>query len=293
VTDFLSRMVQRAAGLSAHASAPAPPSPFQWPLAVDADVLHPQRGSAQSHANRRIVRPSAAPKADADVAERPGVSVADLPAPEVPDGRPDAPADRPSAIGPAASTYASPTEAHVFNPSHEPAMVTRSMPVGIEPLQGRQAADPHEAALVHSEPTTRAHPLPTPATHARSARPATPAAQIADDGARPPLSVPPSIEAVTSELNEPTDQSMPEPVRSDTGIQPIPPARHTPRRSARGEAFQEAASPPVEVKIGSVEIVFDPPAVQTAQPLPARTTGFADFADLRRYAARPWPPSRR
>jgi hypothetical protein len=292
VTDFLSRIVQRAAGLPAHASAPAPPSPFQWPPALDAAVTHPQHGLVHSHANRRIVTPSAGPKPDAEVAERPHVNVADLPAPEVPDVRPDVPADRPSAISPAASTYASPAEAHVFNPSHEPTMVTRSMPAGIEPLLGRQAADHHEAALVHSEPTTLAHPLPTAATHARSARPTTPAAQTADVMVRPPVSVPPSIEHANSELNEPTDQSLPEPIRSHTGTQPIPPALHTPRRSARGEAFQEASAP-VEVKIGSVEIVFDQPAVQTAQPPPARPNGFADFADLRRYAARPWSLSRR
>jgi hypothetical protein len=292
VTDFLSRMVQRAAGLPAQASAPVPPSSFQWPLALDAAGLHPQRGLVQSHVNRRIVTPSA-PTPDADVAQRPTVNMADLPAPEVADVRPDVPADRPSAISPAASPYASPTEAHVFNPSHEPTMVTRSIPVGIEPLQGPQAADHHEAALVYSEPTARAHPLTTAAAHARTARPATPAGQTADVRAWPTLSVPPSIEHVNSELNEPTDQSMPEPVRSYTGTQPIPPPRHTPRRSARGAASQEAASPPVEVKIGSVEIVFDQPAVQTAQSPPTRPTGFADFADLRRYASRPWASNRR
>jgi hypothetical protein len=43
------------------------------------------------------------------------------------------------------------------------------------------------------------------------------------------------------------------------------------------------------VKIGSVEIVFDQPPVQAAQPAPVRPAGFAEFADLRRYAARRWP----
>ena len=67
------------------------------------------------------------------------------------------------------------------------------------------------------------------------------------------------------------------------------PARLAPLRNrvtpgANASRAAESA-PPVEVNIGSVEIVFDQPAVQATPPSPIRPSGFAEFADLRRYAA--------
>jgi hypothetical protein len=43
--------------------------------------------------------------------------------------------------------------------------------------------------------------------------------------------------------------------------------------------------PPVEVKIGRVEVHMEAPP---AAPAPARPQGFAEYNALRRYQARPW-----
>lgn len=47
-----------------------------------------------------------------------------------------------------------------------------------------------------------------------------------------------------------------------------------------------SSEPPVEVKIGRVEIHFDAPATPAASPAPVRPGGFSEYAELRRYASR-------
>jgi hypothetical protein len=97
------------------------------------------------------------------------------------------------------------------------------------------------------------------------------------------------IEHSVPAMNETSEAMLSVPVRADTPAGPVPAEKPAPSRSVRGQSRMQETQPPVEVKIGSVEIVFDQPPVQAAQPAPVRPAGFAEFADLRRYAARPWP----
>jgi hypothetical protein len=74
-----------------------------------------------------------------------------------------------------------------------------------------------------------------------------------------------------------------------TSIHTVQPATPLPRES-RSQARdvrtpKPASEPPVEVKIGRVEIHFDAPT-PAASPAPARPGGFTEYAELRRYASR-------
>jgi hypothetical protein len=282
VTDFLFRMVQRAAGWSTAAPAPLPPSQFHWPTPVDASVMQPTLLSANSDASRRI--------GTRWIATTPGPNSSEAAALK-PDWPAMTPFDQPHAdffnIKPLSSTSA-PT-AHeragpsvASNSSLEITLVGSHTPVGVEPLKPAQPAGSRGSGLVHREPMPQTNPRPTTVeyTHAPSSRAATWPAKTADFHAEAEPALPSLIEHALPQE--------PAPLRSDIPTRLVTPAQQAPPRSARGHSRPQEPQPAVEVKIGSVEIVFDQPPVQAAQPAPVRPAGFADFADLRRYAARPW-----
>ncbi len=98
-----------------------------------------------------------------------------------------------------------------------------------------------------------------------------------------------AVERAIAAVEDEAHDTAPRPLRS------IVPTRTDTWRSQQAHSVvapqrldSQPSAPPVEVKIGSVEIVFDPPAT-ASQPAPARPVGFAEFVDLRRYATRPWP----
>jgi hypothetical protein len=63
---------------------------------------------------------------------------------------------------------------------------------------------------------------------------------------------------------------------------PLPNLRPQSRPAPAAVGQQE---PPVEVKIGRVEVHME---AAPAAPVPARPQGFAEYSALRRYQARPW-----
>lgn len=66
-------------------------------------------------------------------------------------------------------------------------------------------------------------------------------------------------------------------------------------RTARKEShlLPESEEPVVEVSIGRVEVALGSPPPPAASKAAVRTTGFAEFEALRRYAAGPWHLRRR
>ena len=73
---------------------------------------------------------------------------------------------------------------------------------------------------------------------------------------------------------------------SDTAQPATPLPRESRTQTADMRAQKPASEPPVEVKIGRVEIHFDAPPTPVASPAPARPGGFSEYAELRRYASR-------
>jgi hypothetical protein len=72
-----------------------------------------------------------------------------------------------------------------------------------------------------------------------------------------------------------------------------PRPRETVRAIAESARGGETSEPPVEVRIGRVEIRFDSPMNPAPPPGPSRPTGFDKYTALRTYAVRPWPSRRR
>jgi len=89
------------------------------------------------------------------------------------------------------------------------------------------------------------------------------------------------VEATHLPLEEPAQK---------TSIHTLQPATPLPRESkthtAEVRTPKQSPEPPVEVKIGRVEIHFDAPATPAASPAPARPSGFSEYAELRRYVSR-------
>ena len=66
-----------------------------------------------------------------------------------------------------------------------------------------------------------------------------------------------------------------------------PPSRRRPANLPKKEQVaSHQEEPPVEVKIGRVEVLME--AAPVVPPAPARPQGFAEYTALRRYVARPW-----
>jgi hypothetical protein len=102
------------------------------------------------------------------------------------------------------------------------------------------------------------------------------------------LSIDHAAHGMNETLNERSNVTQPISARSDFPVRLTPAVETAPPRSARFQSRAQESPAPVEVKIGSIEIVFDQPPAQPARPTTVRPEGFAEFADLRRYATRPW-----
>ena len=179
----------------------------------------------------------------------------------------------------------------VFNPSDEITLVRSQPPGGLEPLTTALPSESTRSASAHRENTAGAEsqPFAIDFDHALVSRTTDWPSEAADFSAQAQPSLPALIEHGVPAMNETSEAMPPAPVRADTPAQSVPAAKQAPPRIGRGQSRPQEPQPAVEVKIGSVEIVFDQPPVQGAQPAPVRPTGFAEFGDLRRYVARPWP----
>jgi len=88
-------------------------------------------------------------------------------------------------------------------------------------------------------------------------------------------------EAAHFPLEEPAQKTSIHTMQSAT---PLP--RESRPQTAEVRTPKAASEPPVEVKIGRVEIHFDAPATPAASSAPVRPSGFSEYAELRRYVSR-------
>ena len=292
MTDFLFRMVQRAAGWPTAAATPRPPSQFYWPAPAD---------TAASRAVLQGVNPDASSRAGTRAigAARVLGSAAESPAPK-PGLAAMTPPDQSAVNFPRTIETESSTsvpaadesiESHaIFDRSHETTLADRQTPAGIKPRTPTRPAEGTRSALFNRENPAPAEPQPfatdsddVPASRTAQ-RPSESADLAAQEQPRRPLVSGDAAHA----MNETRDETRPVSIRSDTPARLTPAARQALPRISRGQSRMQETQPPVEVKIASVQIIFDRPRVQATPPAPVRPAGFAEFAELRNYAARPW-----
>lgn len=290
MTDFLFRMVQRAAGWPTAAATPQP-SQFHWPAQVDTSATRPSLRSANSdsssRADRRSVgvapRPDSSAESTALAPDRtattpPGQRRADSPIPIE---------TLASKLVPAAGK--SPETNAVFDTGHETKLTGAPTPVSVGPHSATRPVASSMPEALNGEDTAETDTRPVSDFNRPESSPATsPISEVVDFRRQAQATRPASIEHVVPAKDEGTDEARPAVVHTVFPARLTPVAEQAPFRSARGQSRPQEPAPPVEVRIGSVEIIFDQPPVQAAQPTPVRPAGFAEFADLRRYAARPW-----
>jgi hypothetical protein len=292
VTDFLFRMVQRAAGLPTAVAAPQPPSQFHWPTPFETAAVRPVLPGVNSDARPRGSRRTMEAARPPDSAAESVVFKQRLAATTPPE---PLRADSARTIETQATTSVPTPDEGIegpvmFHPSHAMALASSQTPIGIEPLTRSRPAESTSSAPIHRENSDAAEPQPF-AINLDDARPSLAAQQPSETAvwaAQEPPVRPTSIDHAARAMKETADETRPISVRTDIPARLTPALRPAPTRSARLQSRPQELPPPVEVKIGSVEIVFDQPAVQATQPAPVRPSGFAEFADLRRYATRPW-----
>lgn len=286
MTDFLFRMVQRAAGRPGTHAVPQPPRHFYWPSTAAASASQPEPRSlspARSHGTARA--PSFEPARTNPTAAKPGmppITVPDLPQSERP------------FMNPMPTTNSGLTNEEIVESGQPMVPAEENIPSLRQTVSARETILPSRAIDRANVETVFAG---NPAMH-QVPPSAIDLAVLFDSAASPALADVPepsagtryahlqSIEDAISAMNEPRADTEPSSLQENIPPRLTPPMRNRATRSPGGSSVQ--APPAVEVKIGSVEIVFDPPP---AQPAPARPAGFAEFADLRRYASRPWTSS--
>ena len=177
----------------------------------------------------------------------------------------------------------------VFNTGHEITLTRALTPVIGEPLPDPRPVVSSKPEPFHGEDTAETETRPVADFNRVPLSPAiSHIYEAMDFHEQTPATRPALIEHAVPATDEATDEPLPAAVRTVNSARLTPAAQQAPLRIVRGQSRPQEPAPPVEVKIGSVEIVFDQPAVQDTQPAPVRPAGFAEFADLRRYAARPW-----
>jgi len=284
-------MVQRAAGWPGAAATPQPPSQFHWPAQVGARAMRPSLRSADSDASSRSDRRSVGVAPRSDSSAESSASAPDRAA-ITPSSQPRA--DSPMPIATHASKLVpavgeGPETRGMFDTGHEITLAGAPTPVSVEPHSATRPVVDSMPEPFHGEETAATVPRPVSDFNRPQSSPATsPISEVVDFQKQAQAVRPALIERAVLDKDEATDEARPAVVHTVLPARLTPVAQQAPLHSMRGQSRPQEPPPPVEVKIGSVEIVFDQPAVQAAQPAPVRPAGFAEFADLRRYAARLW-----
>ena len=244
MSDFLFRMVERAAGV-ATATTPQPPRTFQWMAPTITLPSHPPAASAwETQASPSAIESLPAPSPLRQ-------SAAKFNRVTVEDRRTRRNVDfqaSPQPSVPAASSF--PPENTVSETSQP--LIQPSLAVQSEPHRAVKA-EVTESALSKPQPFARRPDGPITTDH----------------------------EAAHFPLEEPAQKTSIHTVQSAT---PLP--RESRPQTAEVRTPKPASEPPVEVKIGRVEIHFDAPATPAASPAPVRPSGFSEYAELRRYVSR-------
>jgi hypothetical protein len=255
MSDFLFRMVERAAGF-ATAATPQPPRTFQW--MAPAAMLPSHYPSTSAWGTQSLPAPS---PLQVTVEDRRNADIQARQQPSVP----------------AASSF--PLENAVSETSQpliQPSLAVQSTPHrDVKAETAKEAAPRFQNRLPENTEQTehKVNVSHLPVEAAPSKR--QPLAKHPD---RPIIA---DHEAAHFPLKEPAHK---------TSIHTAQPATPLPRESrtqtADMRAQKPASEPPVEVKIGRVEIHFDAPPTPVASAAPARPGGFSEYAELRRYASR-------
>lgn len=281
MTEFLSRMLQRAAGWPTAPATPQPRSQFHWPalanIPASRPVLPGTNSDASSRGGRRAIGASRALASAAESLAPKHGSAAMTP-------RYQPPLSSAGTIETQASTSVPPADESlesrgIITRSHEMTLANRQTPAGLEPITPTWPAERTIFAPFHREDSAAAEPQ-----HFAIDSDDALASRTAQEQPGHPV----VLEHAAHAMNETREETWPNSVHKVTPARLTPAAQPAPSRSVRGQSRMQETQPPVEVKIGSVEIVFDQKSVQAAQPAPVRPVGFAEFADLRRYASRPW-----
>lgn len=312
MSDYLFRMVGRAAG--SEAQVPHPPQDVRWPLEPETQGAFPPASPfrlprtaptqrrATSHfegTNQYAVPKSPIPLSPAPPHQPLAVPSAEArPTNDVTDGViaasgtvewPPQSASPTGAIAHFPST-AHPGESHASDsPQSRAALISNSRMI---------------APKVTSELGIRHEPMPDTAvliTNRNSNRgtsqdpvPVRPPAETSKPLAKPDVLAAP--EFLPRQLLPSTQGPVPAASMTTTVVRPGEPVRtprDAPARESSSRGSRETPEPAVEVKIGRVEVRFDTPATGPAPTRPARPSGFAEFAALRRYATQPWPAGNR
>lgn len=280
MSNFLFRMVERAAGAPSAPAVPHPPSQFHWPAIVNAPALRPLVArSRQTAVRSRLseeVKPSRARQSmmgdspqrrtQTDAQREPLPQLrksASLPSLENTSG------EKTVSLAP------DPTQIDRTQKPPDPIVAIADPPrLEATPSEKARSLEPLIADIATNEDVLTTDPVQetviiTTLPAAETLSPAQPEIPSSLVKQAPALS---EIQSV-GRVRVPAIRSGP--------LEPKP----TALVSARTPADDSERG--VEVKIGSVEIVFDPPPA-AAHPARSYPTGFAEFAELRRYGARPW-----
>jgi hypothetical protein len=261
MSDFLFRMVERAAGL-ATAATPQPPRTFQWIVPAETLPSHyPATSAWETQASPSAIESLPAPSplrqpaakfnrvTVEDRRNRRNVDVQSSPQPSVPGASSFQPENAVNDV------QSKPHRDVKAEATEEAPRFQNRLPENIEQTGHKINVShlPVEAASSKRQPLTRGPDGPIIADH----------------------------EAAHFPLEEPAQMT------SIHTAQPAPPLpRESRTQTADVRTPKPASEPPVEVKIGRVEIHFDAPGTPVASPAPARPGGFSEYAELRRYASR-------
>jgi hypothetical protein len=259
MSDFLFRMVERAAGV-ATATAPQPPRTFQWMAPA--------------------MLPSPSPDASVWETQTSPSAIESLPA--------YSPLRQPVA------KFNTATVEHAHNRHSVDVQSSQQTPVP-KVSSPKDSSFPLKNASETSQPLVR--PLLTVQSEPHRAVKAEATKEIAS---RSQNRLSENTEQIGHKVNTPQRQHRDLPVEAahfpleepaqKTSIHTLQSATPLPRESKTHAADvktpKQTSEPPVEVKIGRVEIHFDAPGTPAASPAPARPSGFSEYAELRRYVSR-------
>lgn len=255
MSDFLFRMVERAAGV-ATATAPQPPRTFQWMAPAMLPSPYPAASAAETQVSSSEIESLPAPSAlRQPTAKFNRITVEDHPTRR----NVDVQASPPPSVPAASSFPPKNTASETSQPLVRPLLTVQSEPHrAVKAEATKEIASRSQNRL--SENTEQiGHKVNTPQRQHRDL----------------------PVEAAHFPLEEPAQKTSIHTLQSAT---PLPQESKT--HAAEVKTPKQTSEPPVEVKIGRVEIHFDAPATPAASPAPARPSGFSEYAELRRYVSR-------
>lgn len=273
MSDFLFRMVERAAGV-ATATTPQPPRTFQWMAPAMLPSPYPAASAWETQTSPSATESLPEPSLLRQLAAKFNRVTAE----DHPTRRRNA--DVQSNLQPSVPTASSfPPENTASETSHpliQPSLAVQSEPHRAVKAEVTKETASHLQNLLSDNTEQTGHKLivshlPVEATPSKPQ----PLARRHDG------LIITGHEAAHFPLEEPAHKTSIHTVQSAT-----PPPRESRPQTAEVRTPKPASEPPVEVKIGRVEIHFDAPATPAASPAPVRPGGFGEYAELRRYVSR-------